>query len=109
MTSSFDTFTVFTTAEPSTISHSAHRSHWHLTHHYPISYRSHCRYRLGYGGAIRLIYCQDRFVNLLVPPPHHHRFTLAFVSLHFTVGLSSIVYLSKAFNQSMFLIKTAPD
>ena len=92
MTSSFDTFTVFTTTEPSTISHSAHRSHWHLTHHYPISYRSHFHYRPGSVIAIRQKYHPGRFVNLLVPPPHHHRSALAFDGSHFTANSSSVVY-----------------
>jgi hypothetical protein len=108
MTTSSDTSAASIVAKPSTISHSAHRSHWHLTHHYPISYRSHCHYRPGSAVAIRQKYHPGHSVNLLaLPPLHHHRSALAFDGLRFTVNSSSAVYYSKAFNLSKFLIKTA--
>ena len=107
--SSSDTSAVSTAARPSTIAHSVHHSHWHPSRHYLISYRSHCRCRLGSAGAIRQKYCPGRFVSLLAPPHHHHRSMLAFSSLRFAMNLPSVVYLSKAFNLSMFLIKTAAN
>ncbi len=107
----FDTSAASTVARPSTTAHSVHRSHWRRSHHYLISYRSHCRCPLGSIAGVRRKCHPGHSVSLLAPHHHRHHSALAFGSLRFKVaaGLPSVVYLSEAFNLSTFLIKTAAN
>jgi len=107
----FDISAVSTAARPSTSAHSARRSHWHRSRHYLISYRSHCHCPPGSVAGVRPKCHPGHSVSLLALPHRHHS-RLALGSLRFKVGVSglpSVVYLSKAFNLSTFLIKTAAN